>query len=176
MEIVRIEPRWNLQWANTPDINVFVDKYERLNYIWRPIPQDARDHVMLISTNQEPWIKFVYIEKPDGRPNLHGALGGDYELTDGDTLKSRTGWSSRAGIINRDYRDFLEDEIVEVTVYEPESRVGMAGFSLYVNYLLEHPAFPREYHLVREIKFKGNEPYWTFSVDPLEVRKPNEEK
>lgn len=173
--IEEIRPRWYHGYGNMPSIEVVLenDDISRMLWLYTPVPADSRENVMLISTNNDPWVKFVYIDKPDGNPRHYGALGGDYQLTDGSTLKSRTGWSSRAGVINRNYANHIRDYIVDVTVYRPGHNTGWAGFSIYKSYLENHFAWPDDLHMVKVVPDK--EPYWTISTDPNEVVKPKED-
>lgn len=173
-EILAIKPRWMHGYANSPEIEVIVDKrpaYE--SFIWRACPDPhARRKTMLISTNQSPWVKFVYIDNPEGAPQYHGALGGDYTMQDGTVFKSRSGWSSRAGVINDKYRTYISGEICEVVLYEPGQKIGLAGFHIYALYLRNHPKWPKDLHLVREKRFSDLEIYHTISIDPNKVVKP----
>lgn len=175
MEILEITPRWYHGFTNDPGINVIVDEilpYD--SFVYKNV-NGKPDHTMLISTNNDPWVKFVYIEKPDGRPEQCGALGGKYKLTDGTVLESRTGWSSRAGIINRDFRDELSDEIVEVSIKTKNDSMWWGGFNIYQTHLHNHPKWPVELFLVRTLKF-NREPYWNISTDPDSITKPKENR
>ena len=172
--ITKIEPRWNERYANQPDIVVTVDceMPHWDTFLWLSVPEyNKRENTMLISANVQPWCKFVYIADPNGRSQDHGALGGDYCMTDGTVFKSRTGWSSRDGVINRDYAKWFGDEITEVTVKTPRGS-NWAGYSLKAHYLMNHELWPDGTYLVRNMV--RDEPYWTISTDPLKVVKPNE--
>jgi hypothetical protein len=174
VEITKIEPRWNEKYANTPDIIVEVD--EKLSWeevLWDAVPEaDQREHTLLLSTNCDPWVRFVYIADPNGHHNSHGALGGPYHMTDGTIFNSKTGWSSRSGVVNRDYSDYLREEIVDVTI-----RLGqyslVAGFHCYLSYIRDHPCWPEDLYLIRNEKYLSSEAYWTISCHPDEVRKPH---
>jgi hypothetical protein len=174
MNIIKIEPVWNLKWANDPDIKVYVDApYPRDVWEWQKIPADTDKNFMLLSTNYDPWVKFVYIADPSFDAIRGGALGGEYKLTNGEVLKSRSGWSSRAGVINRDYINLLADEIVDVILMTPEYKTGLAGMNIYYKDLVSHPCWPEGLHLVR--KLWNKEPVWTISTDPRKVVKPDGE-
>lgn len=173
--ITDISPKWAIDSSVFSNIVITVDNEEELahsNFIYTPVPPDAREKVMLISTNMMPWVRYVYIDDPNGRPGLHGALGSDYKLVDGTILKSRTGWSSRAGVINKKYRYMLMDEIVDVTVKFPTWNIGLAGYAYYASFLRNHPLWPKDLHLVRHTMFADHEPYWTISTDRYELKKP----
>lgn len=176
-KIISIEPNWMFGYGNSPTIKVTVESLDAdYEWIYKPIPKDENKphaQTMLISTNNAPWVRFVYIDNPDGRPQDHGALGGEYLLTDGTTLKSRTGWSSRAGVINTRYRNYIEEEICDVTVYTPDSKVGWAGQNIYADYLANHPLFPKDLHLVRTTTYLKEEVYWQISTQPDKVVKPH---
>jgi hypothetical protein len=172
--IIKIEPRWNEKWANSPEIEVTLDEdITKMDWIYEKIPrkEDKPDNqVMLISTNNDPWVKFVYVDDPKGSPTSHGALGGHYTLTDGTVFKSRTGWSSRAGAVNNLYRNRIREELAEVTIYTPGWTCGFAGFNLYHSALTNHELWPKDYYLVREVKFR-DEPNWLISAKPDKVVK-----
>ena len=172
--ITKIEPNWYHGYMNSPDIyvEVDVDLHDTLDWIYTPVPSDAREKVMLLSTNNAPLVKFVYIADPNGTPNSHGALGGNYQLTDGSLLRSRTGWSSREGVINRDYREYMNDELAGITIRYSKYSL-MAGYYIYQDYLRNHSCWPSDLHLVRELKFE-EEPYWHISTDPDKVVKAPE--
>lgn len=93
----------------------------------------------LLSTNLDPWVKFVAIADPKGNPQMHGALGGEYKLanTNGEIFKSRTGWSSHAGDINKRYLDYLprKEPVVEVVLYDPRYKTGWAGYNISITAL-----------------------------------------
>lgn len=177
LEIERIEPHWYHGFANSPSIHIYLAAPLKLHnggnleWLYAPVPDATkREKTMLLSTNNAPWVKFVYIDNPDGNPSMDGALGGEYKLTNGEVLNSRTGWSSRSGVLNRNYADFLEDELAEVTLFEPGWSIGWAGFNVYAQYLKNHEKWPRDLYLVREIKF-NEEPYWYISTNPTKVVK-----
>lgn len=175
-----VEPRWFHGYANDPAISLitgptprpnsyiyptrYFDGYEWLYDSFPKSPVDLTKNVMLISKNNAPWVRFVFVENPTGNPQFHGALGGEYKLTDGSVFKTRTGWSSRDGVINRDYRHYLDDEIVDVAVDNLVSHI-------YATPLKEHIERTTPYYLVRHIKF-NDEPYWTISTHPTKVVKP----
>lgn len=171
MNITKIEPRWMENWSNSPDIIVEVDeKIDWDTVLWRAVPDESRrENTMLISTNIEPWVRFVYIADPTGNPEFHGALGGNYRMEDGTEFKSRSGWSSRSGVVNRDFVQYLDDEIVEVTLRFSQYS-HLAGFHIYKSALMESEVWPEGCYLVREIKFE-NEPYWHISTTPDVVTK-----
>ena len=173
-KVTKIEPEWMLGYANSPGIRLTIEGYEykQADWIYNPVPYESRENVMLISTNNVPWVRFVFIADPNGNPSNHGALGGEYHLLDGSVFKTRTGWSSREGVINRDYRRYIDDELVGVTLDLGNHRL-MAGYAIYQTYLKTHPLWPSDLHLVREEKYSGGEPYWHISTDPNEVVKPD---
>jgi hypothetical protein len=173
IEITKIEPNWMHGWANPPSIYVHVNgELDDLEWVYEPLPSDRREKVMLISSNNEPWIRFVYIADPNGQPNQHGGLGGEYKLTDGSILKSRTGWSSREGIINRDYIDELADEVVNITIVRGPYSLR-AGYYIYAHDLIDDEAWPDDLYLVRSLK-GNNEPVWTISTNPNKVVKASD--
>src|SRR5687767_6928409 len=100
--ITKIEANWFHGYANDPTVKIHVDRdiYKEWEWLYEPITiNDVGSNpfpCMLYSDNNAPWVKFVYIDNPDGNPSQHGALGGEYTLYDGSVIKSRTGWSSRA--------------------------------------------------------------------------------
>lgn len=189
MQITKIQPNWMHGYGNRPEINVYVDQvHPHDSFIYDIVPSrsaqkaanrarikklvQAGYEVMLISTNNTPWTKFVYIENPSGDPQYYGALGGEYKLTSGNTFKTRTGWSSRASVINRDHPDYLPNEITEVTVYETSKVSGWGGFNLDVQYLQHHELWPKGCYLVREVDSDGEIKH-TISVEPDKVVKAN---
>ncbi len=172
MEILEIKPRWYHGFGNSPGIEIIVDKMLPFDsFVYKNVDEKP-DHTMLISTNNDPWVKFVYIADPNGSPTTNGALGGTYKLDDGTEFKSRSGWSSRASAINKHYRDHLYDEIVEVSIKTGKDSIWWAGFSVYQTHLYNHPNWPLDLYLVREITSYGSgEPHWTISADPDKVVK-----
>lgn len=184
MQITKIEPNWMRGYGNRPEINVYIDQvHPHDSFIYDIVPRRTAPktanrvnlpghNIMLISTNHTPWTKYVYVDDPDGNPSYHGALGGEYKLTSGNTFKTRTGWSSRSSVINRDYRTYLPNEITEVTVYENKGyySAGWGGFNLDVQYLQHHELWPKSCYLVREVDSHGEIKH-TISVDPDKVVK-----
>jgi hypothetical protein len=174
--ITDIKPRWNFGYANSPDIEITVncDLHADFEWLYEKTPHDATEKFWLISTNVEPWVRFVWVDVPDGDARLHGALGGDYKLTDGTICKTRTGWSSRSGVYNRDHVTHPFNEVAECFVRFAERQVTFAGFYIEAAYLEAHDKFPRDCHLVRERKYQGlSEIYWTISTERGEVIKPD---
>lgn len=113
-----------------------------------PTLQDWREegNIFLLSTNLNPWIRYVSIADPKGSPTSHGALGGTYKLTDGTVFNSRTGWSSSDSQVNKLFRDFVPEHsyIIDVTLVEPrpdDSKytypMRWAGYALTIDHLDE---------------------------------------
>jgi len=168
MEISSIEVNWMLGWANSPSLKVHVDKaIPHSEFVYNKFPPTAKEKFWLLSnTEQHPWYRFVWVDKPDGNPTYHGALGGEYKLTNGEVCKTRTGWSSRPGVVNREFKDFLSYELVDVSLYEAGKITGWAGYYLAVDVALRgYIANHCDWYLVREVRDNG-EIVWTPSVDP----------
>lgn len=180
MKITGIEINWHHGYGNSPTVVVNVDTRLRHDtFEYQCVPNndnDKRSNVMLISTNNDPWVKFVYIDDPEGRPQYHGALGGDYKLTDGTVFHSRTGWSSRASVLNTkpEYSSLLRSHITEVTLRtDDETSYSLwAGYSCYVNHLKEHSLWPKDVYLIRDNNDK--EFQYSPSVDPNNIVKAQE--
>lgn len=171
MRIEKIEVEWWKGYGNSPELVVYVDKLlSQDDFLYFPVEGSISvPPVFLLSTNNHPWYRFVYVdEKPNGDPSLHGALGGMYKLTDGTVFKTRTGWSSRAGVVNKRYREHLDSELIEPTVVDPTG-FHWAGYAHAVSELLHNDLFPKGVYLVRDER--NGEPRWTPSVDPNEVVK-----
>jgi hypothetical protein len=170
--ITKIEPVWYHGFANRPGIDVAVNKdiFVEWEWIYEPIPRDKRENVFLLSYNNWPWVRYVYIADPTGDPTRHGALGGEYKLTDGTVLKSKSGWSSRASVVNSKYTGILDDVITEVGVALPGRAIKFAGLNLPVTYLEDHPLFPEGLFMVPDTL---SEPAWYISTSPGEVTKPD---
>lgn len=167
---MKVEIDWMQRWDNDPRVIITPEKWtdghsddpRDLEFRYRKF-----DNGMMIAET-EPWVKFVYVDDPNGDPRCHGALGGDYTLLDGTVFHTRTGWSSRAGVINRDYREYIQDGIVDVTLrYGPYT--ALAGYAIHSRTLAGY--MPKGVYLNRVIKFK-DEPYWIPSVDPHVIKKP----
>lgn len=174
--ITEIKPRWNFGYANSPDIEVSVncDLHKDFEWLYEKTPHLATEKFWLISRNNYPWVRFVWVDVPDGEPQLHGALGGEYKLTDGTICKTRTGWSSREGVYNRDHAESVGKEVTEVFVRMPERNVTFAGFYIVGEYLEAHDLFPYpECYMVRKVS-DTNEITWTISTMINDVVKPNE--
>jgi hypothetical protein len=172
MNITKIEPIWNHGWANDPDIEVHVDgRYAHDAWLYDIVSGDKDGKsATLLSTNLWPWVRFVAVADKYGKPQYNGALAGEYKLTDGDTYKTTSGWSSRSGVFNRDYIHKMPGEIVGVKVRYPGAYSLMAGMCINAADLVANPAWPRDLHLVRVVKFR-NEPYWVISSEPDKVVK-----
>lgn len=175
-EITEINPRWNHKWANDPDVEVTVseDITKTLEWLYRKVPEDADKNYWLISTNNFPWVRFVYVANPDGRPQDHGALGGDYKLEDGTILHTNTGWSSRPSVYNRDFAENVGKEVVDVRLRVPGWYSAFAGFYINGEYLEALDKFPRNCYMVR-ISRPNGETRWVISSTPNKVVKPDEE-
>lgn len=185
-DILEIRPRWMHEYANDPDVEIVVrglHQFQWHNWLYQPDPIDARKNVMLVSTNNWPWCRFASIDsEPQGNPTYHGNAGGEFHIADrqnnptGEVFKSRTGWSSREGVVNTMYRHLIPSELAGCIVYNAEDkskyRVGMAGYYISADYLKEHPLFPKDLHLVRQLKFADKEVYWTISTSPDAITKP----
>lgn len=173
--ITKIEPEWYHRYANSPKVKIHTDQnLHALEWIYKAVPdQSARKNTMLLSTNNWPWCKFVSITNPEYDPIRGGALGGEFKMSDGTVFVSRSGWSSRAGVLNNRYADFLPGEILEPSIRMPPYDMLWAGFAISAEYVRDHPKFPKDLYLVRFIQFEV-EPYWTISIDPKEVKKPDE--
>lgn len=165
--IIKTSVNWFHGYANSPTLEVYVDDEmpPQSEYVYS-IDRNDSGGGMLISTNKHPWVRFVYIDNPTFDPIRGGALSGEYKLEGGSILRTRSGWSSRAGVLNRDYNT----RIIEVTVITPGG-TRWAGYALDVDWLLENVELPEGVYLVREARF-NEEPYWIPSVDPNEVKKP----
>lgn len=175
--ITKIEPRWNHQWANSPDISITMDSdpFREWEWLYKKIPrtEDERKNVFLLSTNNWPFVRFVHIGDPDGNPTYNGALGGTYKLDTGETFESRSGWSSRVGVVNTVYRDWISDELADVSTFTPSFKyTAIHGLCISKDYLMNHPAWPKGCHLVRDTTYLQNEVYWHISAQPDKVVKP----
>jgi len=174
--ITKIDINWNHGWANAPQVEITVDGKmpEPSEWIYQATTDWENDPTMLISRNFDPWVRFVYISKRDGQAQFDGALGGDYRLTNGEVLKSRTGWSSRASVINVKYSTFIPDDILEPTLIIPSKYGAMkwAGYAVTAKYIREHELWPKDIYLVIDNR-RNDEVHYAPSIDPTEVRKPN---
>ena len=186
-EITEIRPKWMHGYANSPDIEVEVrglSNFKWEDWLYMPDPQAQRKNVMLVSTNNWPWCRFAYIgNEPQGNPTYHGNCGGEYHIANhdnvptGEVFRSRTGWSSREGVVNVAYRHLIPGEIAGVIIYNADEdgmdrkyRTGMAGYAIDAQYLRSHAKWPEGLHLAREVK--RNEVYWTISTSLGEITKP----
>jgi hypothetical protein len=172
-EILKIGVNWYHNWANAPQLEVTVDELPKHEAFFYQATSDwEKDPIMLISRNVEPWIKFVYIANRDGKAQYDGALGGDYKLTNGEVLHSKTGWSSRAGVINQRFAEWIPDDILEPTVIVEGGKYPSrwAGFAIVAKYIREHPLWPEDLYLICEKRFES-EIYYTPSIDPVKVVK-----
>jgi hypothetical protein len=174
MKILEVRPRWNHGYANLPDIDCVVD--EVINWhdlIWIPVPDEtAREKTMMISQSHAPWVSFVYIDDPHGSPTMHGALGGNYKMPDGSIFHSRSGWSSRCGVLNTKYCEFLEDEIVDVTVRSVHGGAMLGGFSIYLSHITPLVNDLGLFMVMYKPSYAVDERSWHISIDPHEVKKP----
>jgi hypothetical protein len=173
--ITKIGVNWYHGYANSAQLEVTVDKLpEHKDFIYQPTTDWEKDPVMLISQNLAPWVKFVYIANRNGQSQFDGALGGDYKLTNGQVLKSRTGWSSRSGVINRDYAEWIPDDIMEPTVIVPldggKYPSRWAGFAIVAKYIREHPMWPKGLYLICSKSERGEINY-TPSIHPTKIEK-----
>ncbi len=169
--ITNIGVNWYHGYANSPQLEITVDrnmpKFEE--WIFQATTDYKVDPVMLISQNFDPWVKFVYISDRNGNPSLNGALGGKFKLTTGEVLESRSGWSSRAGVINKSYQKFIPGAILEPTVLTPDG-FRWAGFAILAKYVGQHELWPEGIYLVPEVS-NSSELTFTPSVDPNVVVK-----
>jgi hypothetical protein len=176
MEIVSLNVRWMHGYANKPGFEAIVNEIPaRDSWVYESI-EDPQGW-MLISTTNRPWYRFVYIEKKhiNGHPNRGGALGGSYRLTDGSVLESRTGWSSREGVVNTDYRGHIGGELVDVPIKskeEAERKYASFFAGHYVEVDALRPHLPEGVYLVKDPTYLDGEVYWCPSVDPYQVVKP----
>lgn len=195
MLVTKIEPNWMHGYGNKPEIVVTVDEalpHDRFIYnVERPNtfakgnkPGGMVRNVMLVSTNQAPWVRFVFVDNPEGDPSYYGALGGTYTLVDGSTFETRTGWSSRCSVVNSKYANLLRhsgsvpEHVTEVTVAvprpnspHPHAKPSLwAGYYLEVNYLRNHPLWPKDCYLVCTVRDDGEINY-NINADPVRVVK-----
>lgn len=172
--IIGIEPQWNLGYSNSPEIVVSIDCDVPLteDCVWVKDYDGDRD-ITLITTTFAPFVRFVHIEDPNGDPLRFGALGGAYRLEDGTVLRSRSGWSSRVGVINLRHNHLLPDELAGVTIRTREGG-HLGGWSLSAKALAGHPLWPEGCYLVRELLFRDDEPYWHISTSEDRVTKPSQ--
>lgn len=178
-KITDISVNWWHGYGNSPSLNVVVEngslpKFEDFEY--EAISLGENGGTFLLSTNLWPWVKFVMIDHgaENGNPSYHGALGGNYRLSDGSTFKTRTGWSSNSGSVNRNFQKYLQgaSHIMEVSVYEEGRVTGWAGYNLSVDYLREHPLFPANVYLVQNLTHTTFG-WYNPSISETEVVKPN---
>jgi hypothetical protein len=167
------EVEWFEQYANMPHFRLSGPLPE-CEWLYENVEPNDKGGGFLLSHNNFPWVRFVYIDDPKVGPPMGGALGGEYKLTSGTTIKSAGGWSSRAGVINKRFADTIGDEIVECSIKNDDRRFApyMAGYALQVNsaiLLLE--AFGNPFFLTRVERFKDMEPNWVPSIDRYEVVK-----
>lgn len=170
MEIKEIRIDWHWGYANQPSVKAIVDEDPMsLEWVYKDIPDERG--TMLISRNNSPWYRFLFVERDaeKGDPQFHGALGGAYRLEDGSTLKTRTGWSSRAGVVNTQFRDYIYGTLVEVSI--GTDRPLWAGFYCEHDYLTDHPLWPEDVYLVMTRRWLKGELYWIPSVDEFQVVK-----
>jgi hypothetical protein len=171
-EILEVSVDWYWGYGNQPALRAIVDlmpKEGLPEFIYQAIPDERG--TMLISKNNAPWHRFVYVEHAgrEGQPQLYGALGGEYRLTDGSVFKTRTGWSSREGVINARYREYIEDELVDCPIRLHHESGGLVAF---VSRSYLDGKLPEGVHLIRDDGlYLGNEVYWIPSIDPDEVIK-----
>jgi len=171
IRIHSIDVRWHHGYGNMPEMVVTVSKLPpRDAWIYNPIPVEDGRARFLLSTNQWPWSRFVLIRDPNGSPNLHGALGGEYRLIDGSTLMSRTGWSSREGVVNSLFRNYVPDDLLAPVTVEVAKGYKWHGYYIGVGYLRNHALFPEGIYLVRDEKADGEVTYYP-SVHPERVEK-----
>ena len=171
--IVKIEANWYHGYANSPQLDITVDhgmpKFDE--WIYQATSDPTVDPVMLVSKNFDPWVRFVYIADRTGNPSLEGALGGTYHLDDDTTLESRTGWSSRAGVINKNFSDYIPGEILEPGLNQQDSGFRWAGYAITADYIKQHELWPEDLYLIRNVSDSGEITH-TPSIDPDEVVKP----
>lgn len=159
------------------------------NDVTKGTAEDWRDvgKIFLLSTNLNPWIKYVSIDDPFGSPTRHGNCGGEFKMIDGSTFKSRTGWSSSDSDVNSVFKQFVPNfsDIVDVTLVEPrELKRGphyypypmrWAGYSLTLDALKQlrvdaADIWPTENGKPVYMVKVGHK--WVPSVDYIEMIKP----
>lgn len=171
LEIQSIDVRWHHGYGNLPELEVTVDELPEIDsWIYTGILIEEGKANFLISKTYWPWVRFVLIRDPEGSPNLHGACGGHYRLVDGTVYHSRTGWSSREGVVNTVFQDFIPNSILAPIVVEATKGYKWHGYYCSAEYLAEHPKFPKGVHLIRDEKYDGEISYYP-SVHPDRIEK-----
>lgn len=173
-QIIMADVGWMEGYGNLPEIHVKVDGRmpSPSACIWQQFPPHAAKNFSLVSYH-EPWAQFRHINNPQDQPNFGGNMGGTFHLRTGEVLNTRCGWSSRAGVFNKDPKAYgLPGPIEEVIIYHPESATGMFGYSLELVTLHQIVSrFLPELFLVRHDM--GNEPTWVISTEPDRIVKPS---
>lgn len=172
MNITKITINWNWGYMNQPQILAEVDEVlPQDQYTYQPIP--AEGGTFYLSGNNTPWYRFLFVETEaeEKNPQLYGALGGEYNLTDGSVLKTRTGWSSREGIVNTRYRDHVRDCLVDVPIRTSDKGVYLAGNYVEQGFLRSHPLWPQDIYLIKTTDWLAGEVYFIPSIMPGEVVK-----
>lgn len=134
-----VEIKWWHNYANSPEFVVEAVKPDHDSFEYEVI--DKGDSDFLLSVNNNPWVRFVSVQRKgrDGSPSMYGNAGGDFRLTNGEVYKTRTGWSSRASVVNKYYSDRLPadsggliSEVVLKEIKRPPSKyvTHWAGFNL----------------------------------------------
>jgi hypothetical protein len=180
--VIGADVEWHEGWANRPHLEIQVDGEDALirydEPLWRTAEADGRTYVVAEKEIEPPrhvrrgGSRVVsYVALDERRPPAGGALGGSFALSDGSTLTSPGGWSSRAGVVNLLLAELgLSDEVLDVTLVTPDHAHWSASVTLALACSAVAAYLPGVY-LVREARFAGDEPYYTPSIDPQEVVK-----
>lgn len=174
--ITSVGIRWHEGYANKPTVDVSVDGEmpRESELLWHL--HERPNGQMVLTSFHSPWAKFRAIDADglEGNPSHHGNMGGTFRLDNGETLTSRTGWSSRAGAFNHDPQEWgFPEELIEVTVMQPgHSSGGMFSYSLIASAVQElfRQHLPHRYLIHRE---DLGEPIWIPSCQPNAVVKPS---
>lgn len=177
-----VEVNWFQGYGNNPEFIVNTpDRPAHQDFVYEVIHHAEGE--FLLSTNLDPWVKFVYVTDRDGQPQYHGALGGAYKLVptplDPEPIyRTRTGWSSRAGVINcYFYPEYLRKRIVDVALNDTSPKgFKWAGYAVYIDWLEELVGNYNDTHeeyiyIVKQTKPDGEVCYYP-SIHPHQVRKP----
>jgi hypothetical protein len=140
--IDHVEVRWNKEFANSPEFEVYVDDAWEFpnpfnNWPHRELSEDG-GRGKLFCAEQGDWAHFVYdATKLDqhSTSQFDGQCTGKLLLDDGTVREVFNGWSSRAGVVNA----FLDpdDHIVDVTLYSGKY-MGRAGIAIKLKALALH--------------------------------------
>lgn len=169
MKILNARIRWNLEWANDPDLEVLVDRFPSQDEF--EFEQKGRCWF----AEKDGAVSFFSHSGED--VNEKGFYSSTFKLRmkDGSIKTLRGPWSSRSGVMNK--QGFTPS--VEVRIFEDEESFnrGYTAFAGHITLKLAQKVIKKFLPNVYLVRIEDEtDIYYVPSMSPIKVQKPTKEE